>query len=264
MRTFGSFHLANHPDHASFHGELLDDGQTVRALRQPFYLDPDTAARDGARHRLEDLAIEVPVAPGKLLAVGRNYHAHARERGHDAPTSPLTWLKGPSSLLAHEGTIELPYPGHKVDFEVELCIVIGTRGKNISLANAEAHIFGYTTGLDISDRDIQDSEKQFYRAKSFDTFSPLGPFVYSGVGVDDLEITLRQNGELRQNGRTGEMIFGVREIVSFLSRGTTLFPGDVIMTGTPAGVGPIREGDHLEARIGPFAPLVARVRNAGV
>lgn len=261
-RTFGVFRLSSHPDGASFYGELPADGQTVRALQHPFWIDSEAAATSGANYALADLVVEVPVAPSKLLAVGRNYHAHAKERGHDAPTSPLTWLKGPSSLLAHGGVIELPYPQHKVDFEVELCIVIGRAAKNVSAAEAEAHIFGYTLGLDISDRDIQDSEKQFYRAKSFDTFTPMGPFVYSGVSPDDLAITLHQNGDLRQNGRTSEMVFGVREVVSFLSQGTTLLPGDVIMTGTPAGVGPIKDGDHLEARIGPFAPLAIQVRNA--
>lgn len=213
-------------------------------------------------YALADLTIEVPVAPSKLLAVGRNYHAHAKERGHDVPTSPLTWSKAPSSLLAHGRVIELPYPQHKVDFEAELCIVIGRAAKNVSVENAENFIFGYTLGLDISDRDIQDSEKQFYRAKSFDTFTPIGPFVYSETDCSDVAITLHQNGQMRQDGRTAEMIFSPREIVSFLSQGTTLLPGDVIMTGTPAGVAPIKDGDTLEARLGVFAPLVVTVRDA--
>ena len=177
MRTFGCFRASNSPDGESFHGEVLNDGRTVRALRHPFWIDPDTASLNGTTHALADLEIVVPVTPSKLLAVGRNYHAHAKERGHDAPASPMTWLKGPSSLLAHGGVIELPHPQHTVDFEVELCIVIGQKAKNVSVEDAERYIFGYTTGLDISDRDIQDREKQFYRAKSFDTFSPLGPFV---------------------------------------------------------------------------------------
>lgn len=262
MRTFGSFRLTSHPDGASFYGEVLDGGQTVRALQHPFWIDPDTAATSGASHPMAELGIGVPVAPGKLQAVGRNYQAHARERGEEAPKTPMTWLKGATSLLAHNGTIELPFPEHKTEFETELCIVIGKRAKNVSIEEAPQYIFGYTQGLDISDRDIQDSEKQFYRAKSFDTFTPMGPFVYSGVSPDDLPITLRQNGELRQNGRTSEMIFNASHLVSFLSQSTTLLPGDTIMTGTPAGVGPIKEGDLLEARIGEFAPLVVQVRNA--
>ncbi len=262
MRTFGSFRLTGHPDNAAFYGEVVNDGQTVRALQHPFWIDPDTAATTGTTHPLSGLEIGVPVAPGKLLAVGRNYHAHARERGHEAPKIPMTWLKGATSLLAQGGTIELPFPEHKTEFETELCIVIAKPTKNVSPEEAASHIFGYTPGLDISDRDVQDSEKQFYRAKSFDTFTPMGPFVYSGVSPDDLPITLHQNGELRQNGRTSEMIFSASYIVSFLSQSTTLLPGDTIMTGTPAGVGPIKDGDRLEARIGEFAPLVVQVRNA--
>jgi 2-keto-4-pentenoate hydratase/2-oxohepta-3-ene-1,7-dioic acid hydratase in catechol pathway len=260
MRTFGAFGAADENDGAHFYGELLADGQTVQPLRQPFWLDPDAHA--GAPRPLSALTIGIPAAPSKIIAVGRNYHAHAKERNEVAPTSPLTWLMAPSSLLAHGGFIELPYPQHHVDYEAELAIVIGRTAKNVPLAEAADYIFGYATALDISDRVVQDAEGQFARAKSFDTFTPLGPFVYSGVGPDDLTITLRQNGELRQNGNTREMIFNVREIVSFASQGTTLHPGDVILTGTPAGVGPIKEGDVLETVIGPFAPLVVRVRNA--
>ena len=170
----------------------------------------------------------------------------------------------PASLLVHGGTIELPFPEHRVDFEAELGIVIGHRTKNVSVTDAEDHIFGYTTCQDISDRDLQDVEKQFARAKGFDTFTPVGPFVYRGLSADDLPITLHQNGQLRQDARTSAMIFNVREIVAFCSQGTTLLPGDLILTGTPAGVAPIKDGDVLETRIGPFAPLVVRVRDAVV
>ena len=262
MRTFGAFRAQ---DGGHFYGEVLGlsdelEAPTVRRLREPYWLGMELA--EGEPMPLADLEIGVPVAPSKIIAVGRNYHAHAQERGEVAPTSPLTWLKAPTSLLAHEGVIVLPYPQHRVDFEAELAIVIGRRAKNVSLADAADYIFGYTTSLDISDRNIQDAEKQFARAKSFDTFTPVGPFVYSGVGPDDLAITLHQNGQLRQNARTAEMIFSAAEIVSFCSQGTTLLPGDIIQTGTPAGVGPIKDGDVLETRIGPFEPLIVRVRNA--
>ena len=263
MRTFGAFHSG---DGAVFYGEVLNaDGGTgpgVQRLARPFWLTVERTSI--APMPLAELSVAVPVAPSKVIAVGRNYHAHAAERGAVVSTSPLTWLMAPSSLLPHEGIVELSYPQHRVDFEAELGIVIGKTAKNISVGEAEKYIFGYTTCQDISDRDIQDAEKQFARAKGFDTFTPVGPFVYSGAAVDDLPITCHQNGELRQNGRTSEMIFGVREIVSFCSRGTTLLPGDLILTGTPAGVGPIRDGDVLETRIGPFAPLVVHMRNAAV
>ena len=155
-----------------------------------------------------------------------------------------------------------PPGSDKLDFEAELGIVIGRLAKNVSLGDAADYIFGYTICLDISDRVIQKAEGQYARAKGFDTFTPVGPYVYMGIEPQDFAITLHQNGELRQNGRTSEMIFSPRELVSFASQGTTLLPGDCILTGTPAGVGPIKEGDLLEARIGPFEPLIVRVRNA--
>ena len=145
---------------------------------------------------------------------------------------------------------------------MELAIVIGARTKNVTQDQALKHVFGYTIGEDISDRDLQSSEKQFARAKSFDTYSPVGPFVYSDVDVADLPITLRQNGEVKQQARTSQMIYPVAEIVSFASQSLTLLPGDLIMTGTPSGVGPIKEGDELEARIGDWPPLRNRVVNA--
>ena len=267
MRTYGAFYLLGGGRESHFYGQVSTDGHTVYPLRGGYWdstAPPNHLLAEGGTpsYQLAELQLACPVAPSKIIAVGRNYHAHAAERGAVAPTSPLTWLMAPSSLLAHEGVVELPYPEHRVDFEAELGIVIGRVTKNVSEADAERHIFGYTTCQDISDRDIQDSEKQFARAKGFDTFTPVGPFVYSDVAVDDLPITLHQNGILRQDGNTREMIFNVREIVAFCSRGTTLLPGDLILTGTPAGVGPIKDGDVLETRVGLFAPLTVRVRNS--
>ena len=267
MKTYGAFcHPARDPEFL-FYGEVSADGNSVRALLGPYWQSTSTATYlfsegETPSYSISELRILCPVAPSKIIAVGRNYHAHAAERGEKAPTSPLTWLMSPASLLAHGGSVELPYPEHRVDFEAELGIVIGRLAKNVSVADAEDYIFGYTVCQDISDRDIQDKEGQFARAKGFDTFTPVGPFVYRGVAADDLPITLHQNGQLRQDGRTGAMIFNAREIVSFCSQGTTLQPGDLILTGTPAGVGPIRDGDVLETRIGLFAPLVVKVRNA--
>ena len=161
----------------------------------------------------------------------------------------------PTSLLPHGGTIEIAFPEHQTDFEVELGIVIGRAAKNVSVESAFDHIFGYTSAEDISDRDLQKSEKQFGRCKSFDTYTPLGPFVYTEAEVGDLPIALRQNGEVKQSARTSQMIYSPAEIVSFASQSLTLLPGDVILTGTPSGVGPIRAGDEIEARIGEWPPL---------
>jgi 2-keto-4-pentenoate hydratase/2-oxohepta-3-ene-1,7-dioic acid hydratase in catechol pathway len=132
---------------------------------------------------------------------------------------------------------------------------MGTSAKNVSVESALEHVFGYTIAEDISDRDLQKLEKQFGRCKSFDTYTPVGPFVHREVDIGDLPITLRQNGELRQEARTSQMIYSVAEVIAFASQSLTLLPGDLILTGTPSGVGPIRAGDELEARIGEWSPL---------
>jgi 2-keto-4-pentenoate hydratase/2-oxohepta-3-ene-1,7-dioic acid hydratase in catechol pathway len=151
--------------------------------------------------------------------------------------------------------IEIAFPEHQTDFEVELGVVIGKETKNVSVENALDFVFGYTIGEDISDRDLQKSEKQFARCKSFDTYTPVGPFVYTDVDVTDLEIELRQNGEVKQRARTSQMIYSIAEIVSFASQQLTLLAGDLILTGTPSGVGPIHAGDRLEATIGDWPHL---------
>jgi len=233
-------------------------GDDVHLLSKPYWLGLNFT---GGVVPLRNLQIGVPVAPSKLMAVGLNYADHIAEMKRTPLGTPLIWFKAPTSLLPHEGTIEIAFPEHKTDFEVELAIVIGTRAKNVSIEGALDHVFGYTVAEDISDRDLQSSEKQFARAKSFDTYSPIGPFVYTGVDVGDLPITLRQNGAVKQQARTSQMIYPVAEIVSFASQGLTLLPGDLIMTGTPSGVGPIKEGDELEARIGDWPPLRNRITN---
>ncbi len=246
MRTFGGFVFNGQ----RVYGEVR--GEEVHLLSKPYWLGLDFS---GAIAPLPELQIDVPVAPSKLIAVGLNYADHIAEMKRTPLGTPLIWFKAPTSLLPHGGTIEIAFPEHKTDFEVELAIILGARAKNVSVERALDHVFGYTVAEDISDRDLQNSEKQFARAKSFDTYSPIGPFVYAGVDVSDLPITLRQNGEVKQQARTSQMIYSVAEIVSFASQGLTLLPGDLIMTGTPSGVGPIRERDELEAQIGDWPPL---------
>jgi 2-keto-4-pentenoate hydratase/2-oxohepta-3-ene-1,7-dioic acid hydratase in catechol pathway len=253
MRVFGRFNSGAD----SFHGEVI--GDQVHRLRSPYWQNIDPT---GEIFSLTDLQIDVPVAPSKLIAVGLNYADHIAEMKRTPLGTPLIWFKAPTSLLAHQGTIEVAYPDHQTDFETELTIVIGRTGKNISQSAAAAHVFGYTIGLDISDRDLQKTEKQFSRCKSFDTYTPIGPFVYQDVDITDVPVELRQNGELRQQARTSQMIYPVSEIIAFASQHLTLLAGDVILTGTPSGVGPIRAGDELEARISDWKPLQLRVKNA--
>lgn len=246
MRTFGGFRS----DDEFFYGELRDD--SVHVLKRPYWLGLEF---EGRVLPLADLQIDLPVAPSKVIAVGLNYADHIKEMQRTPLGTPLIWFKAPSSLLPHGGTIEIAFPEHQTDFEAELGIVLGKTTKNVSVEHALEHVFGYTIAEDISDRDLQKSEKQFGRCKSFDTYTPVGPFIHSDVDVSDLEITLRQNGEVKQQARTSQMIYSVAEIIAFASQSLTLMPGDLILTGTPSGVGPIRAGDELEARIGGWPPL---------
>jgi 2-keto-4-pentenoate hydratase/2-oxohepta-3-ene-1,7-dioic acid hydratase in catechol pathway len=253
MRRFGGFKSGDE----FFFGEVR--GDEVHALARPYWLGIDPT---GEVHKLAEVDVDLAAAPSKLIAVGLNYAEHIAEMKRTPLGTPLIWFKAPSSLLPHNGTIEITFPEHQTDFEVELAVVIGRPAKNVSPEQARDCIFGYTVGLDISDRDLQKSEKQFGRCKSFDTYTPIGPFVYADVDVNNLAIELRQNGQVRQHTRTSQMIYSVADIVSFASQGLALLPGDVILTGTPSGVGPIRAGDELEAQIGDWPPLRNRVANA--
>jgi 2-keto-4-pentenoate hydratase/2-oxohepta-3-ene-1,7-dioic acid hydratase in catechol pathway len=192
--------------------------------------------------------------------VGLNYADHARETGKALPKEPLFWLKAPTSLIPDGAKIEVPFANHRTDFEAELAIVIGRRIRNVTPAAASRDILGYTAAQDISDRTIQNAESQFARCKSFDTFTPLGPYLETKIDPHDLTIQLFQNGQLRQNSNTSQLIFNCYQIVSFISTNLTLLPGDVILTGTPSGVGPIQSGDRLEVRIQGLAPLVNTVK----
>jgi 2-keto-4-pentenoate hydratase/2-oxohepta-3-ene-1,7-dioic acid hydratase in catechol pathway len=253
MRTFGGFRSGSE----FFYGEV--SGDDVHVLAKPYWIDIQPT---GDVRKLASLDVDLPVAPSKLIAVGLNYADHIAEMKRTPLGTPLVWFKAPSSLLPHNGKIEIAFPEHQTDFETELAIVVGRLAKNVSVEQAPDFVFGYTIGLDISDRDLQKSEKQFGRCKSFDTYTPIGPFVYADVDVRDLPLELRQNGEVRQQARTSQMIYSVAEILSFASQSLTLMPGDVILTGTPSGVGPIRAGDELEARIDNWPPLRNRVVNA--
>jgi 2-keto-4-pentenoate hydratase/2-oxohepta-3-ene-1,7-dioic acid hydratase in catechol pathway len=240
MKTFGGFRSGNE----FFYGELR--GDDVHRLSQPYWIQVQPT---GDVLPLANVQIDIPVAPSKLIAVGLNYADHIAEMKRTEIGAPLIWFKAPSSLLAHQGVIEIAFPNHKTDFETELAVVIGSRTKNVSPDDALNHVFGYTIGLDVTDRDLQKQEKQFGRCKSFDSYTPIGPFVYADVDVRDVSIKLWQNGGIRQSARTSQMIHSVRQVISFVSQSLTLLPGDVILTGTPAGVGPIQGGDELEAEI---------------
>jgi 2-keto-4-pentenoate hydratase/2-oxohepta-3-ene-1,7-dioic acid hydratase in catechol pathway len=238
-----------------FHAKVVD-GELFR-LRGDVFGSPSFDKKPLAFKGLKTLT---PVAPSKIIAIGLNYADHARESGKPLPKEPLFWFKAPTSVLADGGKIEIPFPQHRTDYEAELAIVIGRRARNVAPAAASRYILGYTAAQDISDRTIQNAESQWARAKSFDTFTPLGPYIETKLDADDLTIQLFQNGQLRQNSNTSQLIFKSAQLVSFVSTNLTLLPGDVIVTGTPSGVGPIKSGDRLEVRIQGLAPLVNSVK----
>ncbi|HZL13351.1 MAG TPA: fumarylacetoacetate hydrolase family protein [Verrucomicrobiae bacterium] len=238
-----------------FHAKVMD-GEWFR-LRGDIFGAPSFDKKPMPRKGVKTL---IPMVPSKIICVGLNYVDHAREIGKPLPKEPLIWFKATTSLIPHDAKIEIPFPKHRTDFEAELCIVIGRKIRNVSPAQASRYIFGYTAAQDISDRTIQNAESQWARSKSFDTFTPLGPFVETKIDPNELNIQLFQNGQLRQNSNTKQLIFKPAELVSFISTNLTLLPGDVILTGTPSGIGSIQSGDKLEVRIQGLAPLVNSVK----
>jgi 2-keto-4-pentenoate hydratase/2-oxohepta-3-ene-1,7-dioic acid hydratase in catechol pathway len=227
-------------------------GETVVRLEEP----PRRKLRP---YSLKSLKVLVPVTPRKLFAVGLNYSDHVLEMGRTPPTEPVFWLKAPSSLLPHKGTVRLANPKNRTDHEVELAIVIGRRGTNISEARASRHILGYTLAQDISDRHVQKQDGQWMRAKSFDTYTPLGPFIDTGFRPGTQRIETKLNGKIRQHSTLDQLTFKPARLVSFISRNLTLEPGDIILTGTPAGVSPLKKGDVIESTIEGLGTLMNRV-----
>lgn len=194
---------------------------------------------------IESVEIIAPVEPSKIVCVGRNYAAHAEEHGAEVPDLPLLFLKPPSAIIASGKTIILPPQSKTVEHEAELAIVIGKRGKWIQTEEVSDHIFGYTIANDVSARDLQRRDGQWTRAKGFDTFCPIGPWIETEFDATDALITCYVNEEMRQIASTRDMVFPVSQLIVFISSVMTLEPGDVILTGTPAGVGPLEDGDEV-------------------
>ena len=196
-----------------------------------------------------DARLVAPALPTKIVCIGRNYADHAKELGNEPPSEPIIFLKPPSAVIGPEDTIVRPPQSQRVDFEGELAIVIGTTARNVEAAAWRAYVAGFTCANDVTARDLQKKDVQFTRGKSFDTFLPLGPCLETDLDPSALRITTRVNGETRQDGNTRQMIFSCARIVEFISGIMTLNPGDVILTGTPAGVGPLAAGDVVEVEI---------------
>ncbi|MEU7611923.1 MULTISPECIES: fumarylacetoacetate hydrolase family protein [unclassified Micromonospora] len=209
----------------------------------------------GARWALSDVRLLSPILPSKVVCVGRNYADHAAELGNDVPKEPLLFLKPSTSVIGPRDAIRLPIFSKQVEHEAELAVVIGAPGaRRADRAAAERAIFGYTCANDVTARDLQRSDGQWTRAKGFDSFCPIGPWITTGLDVSDVEIRCEvgrnpEEMEVRQLGRTKDMVFDVVGLVSYISHVMTLLPGDVVLTGTPAGVSPLVEGDTVTVRI---------------
>lgn len=198
----------------------------------------------------DDVRLLAPVIPrSKVVAVGKNYADHAAEMGSEVPTVPMLFLKPNTAVIGPDDPIVLPPWTEEVHHEVELAVVIGKVTKDVTPEEALSRVFGFTVANDVTARDVQRVEPRWTRAKGFDGSCPIGPWVVPGLDVDDLAVTCRVNGRTRQDGRTRDLVFDVATLISFISEAFTLLPGDVILTGTPAGVGPVEHGDVVECEV---------------
>jgi 2-keto-4-pentenoate hydratase/2-oxohepta-3-ene-1,7-dioic acid hydratase in catechol pathway len=205
---------------------------------------------------LGEIQLLAPVTPSKIICVGRNYVAHAEEHQVEVPEIPLIFLKPPSSVIGPGSPIYLPPQSNHVEHEAELAVVIGKGGRWIATEDALDHVFGYTVANDVTARDLQRRDGQWTRGKGFDTFCPIGPWIETDFDPNDTMITCHVNDELRQMGTTRDMVFSVSQLIVFISSVMVLEPGDVILTGTPAGVGPLQSGDQVAITIEGLGELI--------
>ena len=204
----------------------------------------------GTVHQVEDVRLLAPVIPrSKIIGIGRNYADHAKEMGNEVPAEPLMFLIPNTAVIGPGDPVVMPAISERVDYEGELAVVIGRMCKDVSPEEAKKVVFGYTISNDVTARDLQKSDGQWSRAKGFDTFCPLGPWIETDLDPADSRVTTRLDGEVVQDGPTSDMIFGVAELIYHASRAFTLLPGDVILTGTPEGVGPVKAGQRVEVEV---------------
>jgi len=227
-------------------GYGLVERHRVYALEDDPFGAWSTGAEIGA---LADVELLAPCAPTKIVCIGRNFPAHAQEHNAPVPTEPLIFLKPPSAVIGPEQPIILPPQSQQVEHEAELAVVIGRRCRHVPEETALEAVLGYTCGNDVTARDLQRTDGQWSRAKGFDTFCPLGPWIIAPFDPTDMAITCRVNGRMRQFGLTRDMVFPIPRLIAYISAVMTLEPGDVILTGTPSGVGPLRPGDICEVEV---------------
>jgi 2-keto-4-pentenoate hydratase/2-oxohepta-3-ene-1,7-dioic acid hydratase in catechol pathway len=216
--------------------------------------------RSEASLNLDQVKLLAPIIPSKVIGIGRNYEEHAHEQGVDVPEYPTLFFKPPSSIIGPEDKIILPPQSKQVEHEAELAVVIGKRAHWVTAENANKFIFGYTIADDVTARDLQQRDGQWTRAKGFDTFCPIGPWIETEMDASDTMITCHVNGELRQMSSTRDMVFPIPQLIAYISSIMTLEPGDIILTGTPAGVGQIKTGDKIEVIIDGIGKLSNEVQ----
>lgn len=236
------------------------DGEKVFQVESDRYLleDPEVISE----YHMGEVKILPPVSPSKVICVGLNYRDHAAELGMDIPDEPVIFLKPPTAVIGHGDAIVYPAMSSEVDHEVELAAVISERARRVDSGEADEFIAGYTVLNDVTARDLQRRDGQWTRAKSFDTFCPIGPFIETDIRPSNLDISLELNGVLRQSSSTSNMIFTVQELVEFISEIMTLEPGDIIATGTPPGVGEMKPGDTVRATVEGVGTLENRVESS--
>jgi len=228
------------------YGLIKDDAISV--LDGPPWSD----GRDtGAKCSLSEAILRAPVQPSKIVCIGLNYHAHvaASQSADKAPEYPLIFLKPPSSIIGPDEKIIYPPQSERVDYEAELGVVIGRQARNVNRKEALEYVYGYTCVNDVTARDLQKKDGQWSRAKGFDTFCPVGPWIITRLNYSDVLVEGILNGEVKQSGRTSLMIFDIPYLISYISSVMTLNPGDLISTGTPAGIAPMKSGDEIEVRV---------------
>ena len=233
------------------YGLLEDD--VVRGLRgSPFahFKGPGSSLRlDGSTYKRHEIRLLAPCLPSKIVCLGLNYRSHAEETRLPIPSVPLIFLKPSTAAIGPDDEIILPRLSRRVDYEGELGVVIGRKAKDVTEDRAKDYVLGYTCFNDVSERYVQNEDGQWTRAKGYDTFAPIGPWIETEVDPSGLRLETYLNGELRQSASTGDLIFGVSRLIEFISGVMTLLPGDVIATGTPSGIGRMNPGDAVEIRI---------------
>jgi 2-keto-4-pentenoate hydratase/2-oxohepta-3-ene-1,7-dioic acid hydratase in catechol pathway len=232
-------------------------GESVRVLAGTFFEDP---LPTGEEIPIDDVVLLAPVLPSKLVCVGKNYAAHAAEWGQSVPEEPLLFLKPSTAVMGPGEAIGLLPVSRRVDYEGELAVVIGRLARNIRAEDAYKVILGYTAANDVTLRDLQKTDDQWARAKGFDGSAPLGPWIETELDPNDAVVETRLNGEVRQHARSTDMVFGVATLIEYITAFMTLLPGDVLLTGTPEGVGPLAAGDLVEVEIDGVGTLANPVR----